>query len=204
MGNTTRVITRKNPVQTTTCVMLWFEEARDYDELIITLPDKPAPSAAALDKLNEDLEHWAPQLMESGEVISLTELAARIEQQRPPGPVWSVILAARDFARRVMAELNVHEQHRVVHNNDPAVCHSHDYMDPNQHMLDALAAVTGEEWEGAKDTRRGDMMTAAWDIARANGWFMDPIPHRCMECNAPLPDDSVTYCAACVPSDTDT
>lgn len=53
---------------------------------------------------------------------------------------------------------------------DAAICHSHDFCDANQAMIDALAEHQ-IEWS----TDCNDLVDAAWDIAKANEFRTTPV-----------------------------
>ena len=63
-------------------------------------------------------------------------------------------------------ELNAGEPKNV------SICHSHDFCDANQAMIDALESL-GVEY-GSEDFGDGDkgfdILNAAWDLAKANGF----------------------------------
>lgn len=51
---------------------------------------------------------------------------------------------------------------------DQSVCHTHDFCDANQAMLDAMESL-GIEWEGIEDLDRIPV-NEAWSIAKAAGF----------------------------------
>lgn len=83
---------------------------------------------------------------------------------------------ARVFALALKADLldgssgNLQE---IVDRNsaesDPLICHSHDFVDANQTMLLAWGILTGED---AELDEAMPIMQRAWDIAKANRFFL--------------------------------
>lgn len=78
---------------------------------------------------------------------------------------------AREFCRAMRDELTADELADVVDTNrletDPNVCHSHDYTDANQVMLDALA-VFGMDFEPSDC----GLINEAWTLAKESGFSL--------------------------------
>lgn len=55
-----------------------------------------------------------------------------------------------------------------IEEND-SICHSHDYCDPNQAMLDALARFGIVDYSAA-DEKLNALINSAWDIAKKKGF----------------------------------
>jgi len=60
----------------------------------------------------------------------------------------------------------VRRRNRNEHNL--SICHSHDFCDPNQAMIDALEAF-GIEFDVQSDEQT-DLIDSAWNIAKAKGF----------------------------------
>lgn len=78
---------------------------------------------------------------------------------------------ARAFATELHAELgkdNLAEINRLNDaETDPRVCHTHDFTDANQVLLDAWQKLTGEECNYAStNDAMNSVINAAWDIAK--------------------------------------
>lgn len=81
---------------------------------------------------------------------------------------------AKDFASVIAAWLTAEQRKEVVQANaaeaDKRICHSHDYCDANQAMIDALE-MQGAEFD-AQDEEQGAAIDAAWNLAKGAGfWF---------------------------------
>ena len=83
---------------------------------------------------------------------------------------------AVEFSRRLRDELTPEQLAEVVAANraerSPLICHSHDYCDANQIMLDAEEALGLESFpedETARDEERA-LVDSAWALAKARGF----------------------------------
>ncbi len=88
---------------------------------------------------------------------------------------------ATEFCRTLRHWLTPEELAEAVRLNaaetDPGICHTHDFCDANQAMLDAFASVVGRSWRDAEpigdNTEPAEwglddaLIDAAWDIAKA-------------------------------------
>ncbi len=78
---------------------------------------------------------------------------------------------AAEFCKLMRAQLSADELADVVETNqletDQSICHSHDYCDANQVMLDALA-VFGLDFE----PDGCDLINKAWKLATASGFSL--------------------------------
>lgn len=83
---------------------------------------------------------------------------------------------AAEFSRQLSAQLTTLEMASVVARNaidtNPNVCHSHDFCDANQVMLDAMTAL-GATGEYSGDAAQVDLINEAWVIARAADFHAD-------------------------------
>ena len=72
----------------------------------------------------------------------------------------------RDFELRLLVCLGQSDYPKCIASNraepDPRVCHSHDYCDANQTMLDAFTSTLGREPDLESDADCA-LITAAWD-----------------------------------------
>lgn len=78
---------------------------------------------------------------------------------------------AAAFCKQLRADLSPAELAVVVERNaaetDPNICHSHDFCDPNQSMIDALATF-GMEFEPELCAP----INEAWTLAKASGFSL--------------------------------
>ena len=76
---------------------------------------------------------------------------------------------ARAFSQQLTSALSPDEYRQVIERNEaetnPNVCHSHDFTDANQCMLDALTAL-GLTFD-PQDAAQASLIAQAWDIAKA-------------------------------------
>lgn len=84
---------------------------------------------------------------------------------------------ARVFSALLLYELDDQTMEQVIErnramDNDPRVCHSHDFCDANMVMDTAFKAVTGKEYEFGNDADT-DLTNNAWDTAKANNFYFD-------------------------------
>lgn len=90
-------------------------------------------------------------------------------------PVGAAQLAA-EFSHQLADSMASHELQQVRIRNaaesDPAICHSHDFCDANQVMLDSFESLAGREADVGSAADRA-VMDAAWTIARACGFGAD-------------------------------
>lgn len=90
---------------------------------------------------------------------------------------WAYDLAAA-FSVELEQTLTYDQFEEVLHRNaaetDPRICHSHDFCDANQVMLDALSAIGAElgwpehiwkEFDASND-EQGALINKAWGIAK--------------------------------------
>lgn len=88
--------------------------------------------------------------------------------------VYTVGALAHEFARLMRRELTGEQMEQVLKNARMVhTCKTHDFCDANQIMLDALTAMNGGMQVEFVDELI-PMITAAWDIARDNRWY---VPH---------------------------
>ena len=75
---------------------------------------------------------------------------------------------ADKFTARLCDVLTADEMRQVAERNaaegHPNVCHSHDFCDPNQVMLDVLD-LCGIEYD-PQDERQAEMISAAWSLSQ--------------------------------------
>ena len=80
----------------------------------------------------------------------------------------NVLKLAKDFATLLSDELSSESLAKVIALNaaetNAEICHSHDYCDPNQVMLDAMALQNVELDTQSEEQRV--QMNLAWDIAK--------------------------------------
>ena len=76
----------------------------------------------------------------------------------------------REFVRQLRLVLTPHELASVIQRNrderDPRICHTHDYCDPNQVMVDALETL-GVEESRCMDDDVMILFDRAWNSAKA-------------------------------------
>lgn len=82
---------------------------------------------------------------------------------------------AREFSNILAKWLTHGQAEQVLKLNkaetNPSICHTHDFVDPNQAMIDALANL-GLEFD-CQNEEQGALIDAAWAIAKSNGfWFL--------------------------------
>lgn len=74
---------------------------------------------------------------------------------------------AKAFSEELAATLTAEQMDAVNERNtsetDKNICHSHDFCDANQVMLDAMASL-GREWDNCDEDNA--MVTDAWNIAK--------------------------------------
>lgn len=79
---------------------------------------------------------------------------------------------AREFVRILREWLSsdelreIDERNRLDENQNN--CHSHDFCDPNQAMIDALESL-GEEWDFESEQQMAEI-NAAWDLVKSRGF----------------------------------
>lgn len=82
---------------------------------------------------------------------------------------------AREFSEEIKEALTVQQFREVLDRNaaedNPGVCHTHDFMDANMPMSDAFERVVGHEVDGNND-EDVSLWNAAWDIAKAAKFFV--------------------------------
>lgn len=78
---------------------------------------------------------------------------------------------AREFSRRLTADLGADAMRTVVERNRAEscahVCHSHDVCDPNETMADAIVAICGAD----ALTVDSDVWSTAWELAVAHEFW---------------------------------
>lgn len=107
------------------------------------------------------------QAVDSGKVVHWSTSLYRKDSQ----------ILAFEFGRVLTEWLGV-ERMRIVNllnlGTDGSECHSHDFCDANQAMLDAFENVFGREMETNGETKQGsddiDLVNDAWNIAKVNGF----------------------------------
>lgn len=81
---------------------------------------------------------------------------------------------AADFAAEVRASMTAAQLALVVERNkaeiNPGVCHSHDFCDANQCMLDAMAKQLPEYVFDASDPKVMAVLDAAWAVSKGRGF----------------------------------
>ena len=85
---------------------------------------------------------------------------------------------ALEFAKQICDELTADQLDTVNALNASScnVCHTHDYCDANQVMIDAMEAVSGAPVEiDANDDIQLTLINDAWTIARRNEFNVDTI-----------------------------
>lgn len=80
----------------------------------------------------------------------------------------NILKLAKDFTQLMNDELSPELIAKVVELNQnkpiPFGCHSHDFCDPNQVMIDAMA-MQNEEFD-AQNFEQGCAINQAWDFAK--------------------------------------
>lgn len=80
----------------------------------------------------------------------------------------NILKLAKDFTQLMNDELSPEQISKVVELNQsepiPFTCHSHDFCDPNQVMIDAMAKQN-EEFD-AQNYEQGCAINQAWDFAK--------------------------------------
>jgi hypothetical protein len=86
---------------------------------------------------------------------------------------------ANTFSRRLSAFLSLEEMTAVCAANeledDPVICHSHDYCDANEIMAAAFKETTGREIDLQSDDDR-EMWCDAWADAKEAHFKQIPLP----------------------------
>ena len=81
---------------------------------------------------------------------------------------------AREFSRLLAGEIGLVRLGRIIERNateaDTRICHSHDYCDANQVMLDAMALINLGELD-TQDEQQMTLINSAWSIAKQNEFF---------------------------------
>lgn len=91
-------------------------------------------------------------------------------------PTFTMLQLAQAFSKRLRHELGADLAEVIRRNRDeisPNVCHSHDFVDANMTMLEAVRDVAQEEprtpeEEVALVHRYSQICDAAWTLARAH------------------------------------
>lgn len=84
---------------------------------------------------------------------------------------------ARKFSELLLAELGRETLLKIVHENmseeNPEICHSHDFCDANEVMNDALEWFDFELYsDSGLNQETEKVFSAAWKIAKANNFFL--------------------------------
>lgn len=78
---------------------------------------------------------------------------------------------SRKFAELIFAEISEGERQAILsHPKEDMCCITHDFMDPNQVMLDAYEELTGVEADVGDDDIL-HLFNTAWTLARVNDWW---------------------------------
>lgn len=81
-------------------------------------------------------------------------------------------ILSRKFSELVLAELTEEQKAAVLaHSKDDECCITHDFIDPNQSMIDAYESLAGEDLD-CQDSGTQNLVNAAWAMARANDWWV--------------------------------
>lgn len=84
----------------------------------------------------------------------------------------SPTLLAREFCRQMVSGLSMAQMSKVrllnALENDKGICHSHDFCDANQVMLDAME-VFGLDFDTEESTV--ELINQAWDMAKAADFY---------------------------------
>jgi len=85
---------------------------------------------------------------------------------------------AVEFCKVLRSWLTDADFHAIIQANkesDPSLCATHEYCDPNQAMLDAMAKF-GMDLD-IESEKQGELIDKAWSIAKKAGF----LPDRCGE-----------------------
>lgn len=85
-----------------------------------------------------------------------------------------VFALARAFASLLEKAVSLEQMGEIMKRNavepkDSGVCHSHDFVDANQIMLDALSALGHKDYDPA-DEEMTSFINRAWTVARESGF----------------------------------
>jgi hypothetical protein len=123
-----------------------------------------------LDALIEEERDKLPEFRKQEAIL----LALSLEEHAEYDALKKVIALARAFSQEVQEALSVAQFQEVLDRNaaedNPDVCHTHDFMDANMLMSDAFVSITGHEVDGNSDEDVA-LWNAAWDIAKAAKFF---------------------------------
>jgi hypothetical protein len=114
-----------------------------------------------------------PHIARAGEsVLALLRDGApivRVPHAEHTAQTLQAVKLAQEFSRRLLAAIGPDALAAVVADNAgctiEGVCHTHDYCDANQVMIDSLPAV-GQSYDGS-DSEQWGLIDTAWEIARA-------------------------------------
>lgn len=81
--------------------------------------------------------------------------------------VFSYVLAAWHTERQMKAIVKKNKEEGP----NSLICHSHDYCDANQAMIDAFETVYGRNLDFTKEDDM-TMIDAAWTVAKANDFYI--------------------------------
>jgi hypothetical protein len=83
-------------------------------------------------------------------------------------------ILARRFSAILKTWLTKKQMRTIIQRNvadpDPKVCHSHDYCDPNEAMIEALDSM-GIRYR-AGNTRVGSLIDRAWSLAKQEEFWI--------------------------------
>lgn len=148
--------------------------------------DRLSPSAqriydAFLNTLQDAEELGGP---EGADYLRLMRLIAREAHQREqnflaanPQHRITVEQLAHAFARQLRDHLgearlsHIDELNAGENESRPSVCHSHDFCDANQFLLDAYEDLVGKEPD-VLDEETGELLEAAFTMARKHGFVV--------------------------------
>ena len=83
---------------------------------------------------------------------------------------------AREFSRLLLAYIGLEDMETVNYLHDldgpeSGICHTHDYCDANQIMIDAIQNIIGGEY--GFDLDDCNCLNQAWNMARRNEFYIN-------------------------------
>lgn len=97
---------------------------------------------------------------------------------RSPLPVLIKTVAVI-FSNLLRQQLSSSVMRRIIQDNrneqSRGVCHTHDHIDANEVMDEAIHEAVGRGWDGLGDDDRTSLWNAAWELAKRNEFDADAI-----------------------------
>ncbi len=127
------------------------------------------------------------KLWEDGEMDDVEKLSMRVAPGEPmpagqcpdsdcgalcqPMPTVTPLNLANAFSKQLRQNITRSEFSEVIRRNkaqsDPSICHTHDFCDANQVILDAMKVIGLSGEYDADDANQHALITKAWDTAKA-------------------------------------